>query len=229
FYTISKAAHDAWNAAKNAAPPGPIATFPSGTVNVGYFLSFSGATPNVTRFQIIQRDASGGVIKGDVHTLPYQDGSFSNYFSTQPAFAPGVYTFELLLNGVTVATTQFKIKSGIVMPAFYSASKSDIAAWQNSTAMTPPRRTKIFSLGTNAIGYFFSFSGVKPRVTTFRVNIYAKSGALFLQGDSHTVSYVTGYFSNYFYDKPSFPGGLYTMKVLINGVVARAYVFIVGG
>lgn len=228
FYTTTKAAYDAWGGA-NSAPPAHTSTFAAGTTNVAYYLAYTGATPNVTHFQIVQRDTKGGVSKGAVHTLHYAGGSFADYFSNQqPAFASGKYTFELLLDGVPVATTHFTIQRGLAVPAFYATTKSTIDAWQKSTSDTPPARTRFFAAGTANIGYYFSFTGATPKATTFHVDIYRASGALFISGDHHTLHYASGYFGNYFYDQPAFPNGVYTMKVTINNQVYKSTAFSVG-
>jgi hypothetical protein len=230
FYTTTKAAYTAWDASSGAPPPARTTIFPAGTVSVAYYLAYTGATPNATHVQIIERDAQGDSLKGNVHPLPYAAGSFADYFSHQsPAYAPGAYNFELLLDGVPAATARFSVRRGLAVPSFYTATKSAITAWQKSASDTPPKRTRFFPAGTVNVGYYFSFIGATPKVTTFHVNIYDASGALFIGGDKHTLHYATGYFGNYFYaNKPSFPKGIYTMTVTMNGKLYKSTVFSVG-
>jgi hypothetical protein len=230
FYTTTKAAADAWSASSSAPAPVHVANFPAGTVNVAYYFEFSGAKPGVSTFQVVQHGPGNDVVKGDVHTLHHVDGSYSNYFYNDPAFGPGTYTLNLQVGKQTIATTSFTIKPGIVIPAFFTITNAAFEAWKKSTSDAAPKRTLAFPAGTTDVAYYFSFAGVTPKVTTFRVDIYNDgTGALFLKGDVHTLHHVSGYFANDFFDHPSFPGGAYRMVIVFNGVIRKTTHFTIGG
>jgi hypothetical protein len=109
FYSISKAGFDKWVPGKTALPS-PIKAFASGTKNVGYLIRYAGATPKVSKFQIIIYDDSNtAFVTGSVHKLTYKSGNFANYFYYDPHFPDGAYTMKLLVNGKADGSTRFSI------------------------------------------------------------------------------------------------------------------------
>jgi hypothetical protein len=111
FTSISKAGYDKWVPGKTALPS-PVKAFASGTKNVGYLLKYTGATPKVSKFQIIIYDDTDSVfVTGSVHKLTYKNGTFANYFYYDPHFPDGTYTMKLLVNGKADGSTSFSIGS----------------------------------------------------------------------------------------------------------------------
>ena len=225
FYTITKSSFDAWKS--GAAAPAAATKFPAGTANIAYYFAYSGAKANSTTFQVVQKDPDGTVVKGEVHKLTSANGVFLNYFYRNPAFAPGTYTFELHLNKLIATTTSFSIKKGIVIPDFYPISKTSFDTWTKSTSDAAPAKTTVFPSGTKNIGYYFSYAGTTPKVTSFRIVINDSSGKALIKGDLHKVSYNTGFFANYFYNDPSFPSGSYSMQIYINEALVKTSTFVV--
>jgi hypothetical protein len=226
FYPITNAAFNAWN---GGSPPPRTSTFAVGVATIGYYLDYTGATPGGTHIQVYLRDPSGNVVRGAAHVLHHVDGSFADVFDDDPGFPPGTYTYGLLLNGKLVASAHFKVTPGLVIPVFYTATRKAIDAWQNSATAPAPARTAHFPSGASTVGYYFSFIGVTPGVTTFRCTIYDATGNVVIQGDLHTLHHVTGYFGNYFYDTPSFSDGHYRLTLRMKGLPPRSTEFDVGG
>ena len=111
FYTNSRTSYDKWVAAHKDLPS-PLQTFAAGTKDVGYILKYAGATPKVSRFQIIVYDGSGDVFEsGVVHKLGYKNGTFADYFHYNPHFPDGTYTMKLLVNGKADGSTSFSVGS----------------------------------------------------------------------------------------------------------------------
>ncbi len=225
FYPISSAAFNAWN---GGPPPPRTSSFAVGVATIGYYLDYAGVTPGATHIQAYLRDPSGHVSRGAAHVLHHVEGSFADAFDDDPGFAPGTYTYGLLLDGRLVASAHFKVAPGLVTPAFYTATRKAIDAWQSSATAPAPARTVHFPTGASAVGYYFSFVGVTPGVTTFRCTIYDARGNVVIQGDLHTLHHVTGYFGNYFYDTPSFSDGHYRLTLRIKGLPPRSTEFDVG-
>lgn len=226
FYALTQAAYNAWN---GGAAPTRATTFPAGTTNIGYYVDYSSATPGTTHIQVFLRDPSGAVSKGDPHALHHVDGAFADEFSDDPAFAPGTYTFGLLLGGKLVASAHFKVLPGLAVPTFYTGTKKAIEAWQNASSAPNPARTTRFPSGTSAVGYYLSFVGATPGATSFRCTVYDAAGHIAAQGDAHTLHHVSGYFGNYFYNTPSFPDGHYQVTLRMKGLPPRSIAFTVGG
>lgn len=228
FYTSTLAANAGLTKGE-ASAPAHTAVFPAGTPAVGYYFEFTGAQPKVTQFQIIQHSPDHSVFKGVVHTLHNIDGSFSNDLDTEPAFAPGKYTLDVLSHGKILATTSFMVKPGIKVLNFFPTTLKVMDAWQNSTSSDPPTRTITFPAGTTDVGYYFEFTGITPKVTTFRVTIYDSTGATYLSGDVHTLHNIVGSFGNSFHNDPAFSKGTYRMTVALQGAPPRSTTFTVGG
>ncbi len=107
---------------------------------------------------------------------------------------------------------------------FYTISRKSYDKWV-ATHKTLPSAVKVFKAGTKDVGYLLDYSGAKPKVSTFQIIIYDGSGKEFSSGDVHKLSYKDGNFANYFYNDPSFPGGTYKMKLLLNGKAAGSTSF----
>jgi hypothetical protein len=110
FYTISKADYDKWIPGKTALPS-PKKAFASGTKNVGYLLSYAGATPKVSTYQIILHNPDGSSAHGSVHKFSYKNGESGNYFYYTPRYPDGVYKMTVLLNGKVAGSTSFFVGS----------------------------------------------------------------------------------------------------------------------
>lgn len=110
FYTISKAGYDKWIPGKTALPS-PKKAFAAGTKNVGYLLSYAGATPKVSTYQIILHNPDGSSSHGSVHKFFYKSGADGNYFYYTPQFPDGVYKMTVLLNGKVAGSTSFSVGS----------------------------------------------------------------------------------------------------------------------
>lgn len=226
FYTTTLQAFNAWKPSTSGAPA-RTSVFPAGTGYVAYYFEFRGAVPAATRIQVILR-APDGVTKGAVHVLHHTDGSFGDDFYDQPAFVPGKHTYDLLVNGVKMASTTFTIKSGFAVPAFYATTKKAMDAWLSSATAPAPPVTRTFPAGTAEIGYYFGFSGAKPAVSTFYIVMY-HNGSAYLSGNKHTLHHVAGYFGGSFQNQPSFPAGSYRYDIIFAGQPVKSASFTVSG
>lgn len=225
FYAITRAALEARHPGSTA--PAQTSVFPAGTLTVGYYFSFSGAVPGKTKFQITQRGPDG-TAKGAVHAIKVAAGLELNYFTHDPAYIPGVYTFELILDGKSAARTTFRVQAGIVIPQFFTISRTAFDNWYKSNRASAPPASADFKSGITDIGYYLSYAGTTPKITNFQIVIYHAAGSVFITGDLHHFSYASGYFSNYFTDDAGFPDDTYTAKLSVNGTVVRTAKFVVG-
>jgi hypothetical protein len=117
--------------------------------------------------------------------------------------------------------------ASLKITSFYTIARKSYDSWV-ATHKVFPSPLKRFKAGTKDVGYILEYTGAKPKVSTFQIIIYDGSGDVFSTGDVHKLSYKSGNFANYFYNDPSFPGGTYKMKLLLNGKAARNTSFFVG-
>jgi hypothetical protein len=108
FYTVPEDTHTAGMAGTTALPV-PMKHFAPGTVDMEYFLSYTGAEPKVSAYQIFLYSPSGTSIHGSVHTLTAKNGNFAYYVYDAPQFPVGVYKMTVLLNGKVAGSTSFFI------------------------------------------------------------------------------------------------------------------------
>ncbi len=125
----------------------------------------------------------------------------------------------LLLVGLFSATQPSATQAAsLKIPRFYTISRTSFDKWV-SAHKELPSPLKLFAADTTNVGYILGYSGAKPKVSSFQIIIYDGSGNVFLTGLIRTLTYKSGYFTNYFDYHPRFPGGTYTMKLLVNGKV----------
>ena len=109
FYTSQKSSYDAWKTDASLVPFA-MTVFPATTANIAYYLSYAGAAPGVSRFQVRLRDSTGAIFSsGPVHLFAHANGSFMAYFYNLPSYPPGNYTIDLLVNGSLLYTSHFTV------------------------------------------------------------------------------------------------------------------------
>src|ERR1019366_8941764 len=109
--------------------------------------------------------------------------------------------------------------ASLSIPRFYTISRISYDKWV-SAHKDLPVQLKAFEADTTNVGYSLGYTGATPKVSTFHVVMYDGSGQVFLTGRVRTLTYKSGYFTNYFDYYPRFPGGAYTMKLFVNGKAA---------
>jgi len=107
FYASQKSSSDAWQT-NTFVVPIAVSVFPATTANIAYYLSYAGATPGVSRFQVLLHDSTGATFStGKVHVFAQVNGSFMTYFYNLPSYPSGNYTMDLLINGGLACTSHF--------------------------------------------------------------------------------------------------------------------------
>ncbi len=110
FYSTTSAAYDAWGANNNYSPPVMTSRLPAGVHLVGLYFVYSGATPKVSTYQIIVRDAKGAAyFTGHVHTFVNVANDPMSELDNGGPFPHGVYHAQLVVNGKVASTTIFTV------------------------------------------------------------------------------------------------------------------------
>ncbi len=147
------------------------------------------------------------------------------WFSRQLKRGNVITIVLLLLVGLSsVAQPVSAQTASLKIPKFYTISRASYDTWVSSHKDLPAP-LKTFAADTTDVGYILGYSGATPKVSTFHVTIYDGSGKVFLTGRVRALTYKGGYFTNYFDYFPRFPGGMYKMKLLVNGKVAGSASF----
>jgi hypothetical protein len=136
-----------------------------------------------------------------------------------------VSTLLILLVGLVPAS---RPKAGqaasLKIPTFYTISRWSYDKWI-AAHKTLPTPLKTFAADTTDIGYLVGYTGAGAKVSTFHAVMYDGAGKVFLTGRVRTLTYESGYFTNYFDYFPRFPGGVYKMKLFVNGRLAESTSF----
>lgn len=109
---------------------------------------------------------------------------------------------------------------------FYAITKAAYDAWGPKSSA--PARTRAFPKGTADVGYYIHYQNVVAKTTTYQVIIYDHTGAVYVKGSKHALSYANGEQLNYFGGGGPFDTGAYRMDLLIGNIVAATTTFGVG-
>jgi hypothetical protein len=136
----------------------------------------------------------------------------------------GALIMLLLVGLVSASRPTVGQAASLKIPRFYTISRTSYDKWV-AAHKNLPAPLKTFAADTTDVGYIVGYSGATPKVSTFHAVIYDGSGEVFLTGRVRTLTYKSGYFTNYFDYFPRFPGGAYKMKLFVNGKLAGSTIF----
>jgi hypothetical protein len=131
----------------------------------------------------------------------------------------GALIMLLLIGTVSASRPTVSQAGSLTIPRFYTISRTSYDKWV-AAHKNLPTPLKAFAADTTDVGYIVGYSGAIPKVSTFHAVMYDGSGEVFLTGRIRTLTYQSGYFTNYFDYFPRFPGGAYKMKLFVNGKLA---------
>src|SRR5690348_6145159 len=98
-------------------------------------------------------------------------------FSRQIAYAPGTYRFDLVVSTPSTrdalltrlaASASFTIAADLVVPTFYTITKSAFDAWPHRDyAADPPPHIGSFPPETVHLAFYFQYAGTRPNRSRF--------------------------------------------------------------
>jgi hypothetical protein len=136
----------------------------------------------------------------------------------------GALVMLLLFGMVSASRPMVSRAASLTIPRFYTISRTSYDKWV-AAHKNLPTPLKAFAADTTDVGYIVGYSGATPKVSTFHAVMYDGSGEVFLTGRVRTLTYKSGYFTNYFDYFPRFPGGAYKMKLFVDGKLAGSTSF----
>jgi hypothetical protein len=229
FYTTTTAAYDTWNADSSDSPPQPAHTagFAAGTRTVGFYFEYDEASAGSTSFTIIIKNAAGTVfVNSEALVADYASGAeMKEVDAPSGAYPAGMYTATLTADEAQVANTTFSVSgsaSAKAKPAailFYATSKTWYDWWVSASTKKAPSKWTRFVPGTSTVAFYFSYTNILPKSTTFQIAVYDEGGQVYAHDAQFTRSYKAG--SSMTWLKPdsdnAYQDGTYTAVLWMNG------------
>ncbi len=234
YYTATKQAFDAWNATSSTADPPKTTTFPSGTTDVAFYFHYRGATAKVTQFKLVVHRAGAVYLTDGPYTLTYVNGYYMDAVTApkHAAYPAGTYSTDLVIGGVTVATTSFTVNepTGASITILYPTTKTTYDAWNATTSTARPLKTVTFNRGTTIVAFYFEYKDAVAKSTQYQFVIHDASGKVFATYGPYTTLYKAALAMRYATapHNGAFPDGRYHVDMLVDGRIRASTDFTVG-
>jgi len=110
FYTIARAAYDAFDPTTNDAPSPPEADrFPAQTDDLAVYYAVDGADAAHRTSQLTLSDTSGVLIRYHSHVLDHDKIGIADDIGPQQALPNGTYRLDLRLDGKAASSHTFTV------------------------------------------------------------------------------------------------------------------------
>ncbi len=239
FYPVSQTDNNTW-AKLNYATPGESLTFTADqTWWVPFYIAYSGAIANTTKYSASVRNSAGVVVAtAGPYTLP-DANNVQEFFiprANKVNYPIGAYSVDLASGGKTLATTEFTVGGTtrstptLTVSTFYSISTDNFNNWSKLKYATPALVAKFTFTKTWWIPFFFAYSGAVAKSTKYSVSVKNSAGKVMATTGPYTLPYAVNTQELYVQmpKKAPYPIGVYKAELVVGGKVRVTTTFIVG-